>query len=538
MKRILDILGWLGTALVVAALAVYFLRPEQRQVWNGLALAGLACALTYIVSQWREVLRALSTRQARYGALSIASVAIVVGILAALNYVGARQNKRWDFTEAKQFSLSDQTRRVLGSLEQPVQVKVFSRTDEFGRFRDRLGEYEYSSPQVKVEYIDVDKDPPRARQYAIQQYGTIVVEYGERTERTTASGEQDITNAIVKAVEGKRKKAYFVQGHGEKDPVSADQRAGYNQIAESLGRDNFEVDRLVLAQRGAVPDDASVVVVAGPTSDFLAPEIASLERFLERGGAVMLMLDPPDGPEGPALPNLVAFARNWGIDVGDNVVVDVSGIGQLLGQGPATPLAANYPAHPIVDRFNVITAFPLARSVTAVVGGGPSNRIAQAFAETSEQSWAETDLKALGAGTSVAFDEGTGDQQGPVSIAAAVSAPIEKPPAAESADATPEGDAADEADTPRRDARLVVVGDSDFVANSGIRLTPGNPDLFLNAMNWLAQQENLIAIRPREADDRRVTITGDGQRLTYLFSLLVVPVGIFGAGVYTWWRRR
>lgn len=526
----------MGTALVVAALAVYFLRPEQRPVWNGLALAGLACALVYIVSQWREVLQAFSSRQARYGALSIASVAIVLGILAAINYVGSRQNKRWDLTEARQFSLSDQTRRVLGSLEQPVQVKVFGRSDDFGRFRDRLGEYEYSSPQVKVEYIDVDREPARARQYAVQQYGTIVVEYGDRNERTTASDEQDITNAIVKAVEGRRKKVYFAQGHGEKDPVSADQRSGYNQIAEALGRDNFEVDRLVIAQQGAVPDDASVVVVAGPTSDFLAPEIAALEGFLGRGGAVMLMVDPPDGPEGPDLPSLTAFARDWGIDIGNNVVVDVSGIGQLLGQGPATPLAANYPPHPIVERFNVITAFPLARSVKAITGGGPSNRIAQEFAETSEQSWAETDLKALGTGTSVAFDEGSGDMRGPVSIAAAVSAPIETPaPAAD--DATPE-DAARADETPRRDARVVVFGDSDFVANSGIRLTPGNPDLFLNAMNWLAQQENLIAIRPRDADDRRLTITGDRQRLTYLFSLLVVPVAIFAAGIYTWWRRR
>jgi ABC-type uncharacterized transport system involved in gliding motility auxiliary subunit len=533
VKRVLGLLGWLGTGLVLAAVLVRFFKPELQQVWNSLAMAGLVCVVLYLASQWREIGGSFSGRSARYGALSAVSVVIVLAILIGVNYIATRQNKRWDLTASGQFTLSDQTRRVLSGLKSPIQLQVFDRNEGFERFRDRLDAYTYVSPQVKVDYIDIDQNPAQARQEQVQTLGTVVVKYAGRTERITSDAEQDVTNAIIKVVEGKQKKVYFVLGHGEKDPTSSDERTGYNTIDTALGRDNFQVDKLILAQQGSVPEDASVLIIAGPTSDYLQPEVDMLRKYLDSGGKVLFMLDPPEGPNQPT-PNLAALVKDWGIDIGNNVVVDVSGVGQLLGAGPSMPVAANYPAHPITERFSTLTAFPLARSVT--VGNGANGRAAQSFVETGAQSWAETDLKALGSGAKVALDEQAGDKRGPISIAAAVSADAPQQPAAtpEPAGQKPDTGAQDK---PKVQSRVAVIGDSDFASN-GFLGVAGNRDLFLNTVNWLAQQENMISIRPREAEDRRVTLTAERQRLTFYVSVLGIPLLVIAAGVATWWKRR
>lgn len=527
LRRILNVLGWLGVALVVGALSIRMFRPDLASQQRWLAIAGLVCVLLYILSEWREIAAAFSRRQARYGTLSLASVIIVLGILVAINYVADRQNKRWDLTEAKQFSLSDQTRQVLQSLKAPVRILVFDRDDSFRRFRDRLGEYEYVSPQVKVEYIDVDKQPALAREYQVQSYGTVVVDHQKRIERTTSSDEQDITNAIVKAVQGQQKRVYFVQGHGEKDTGSSDERSGLNAIAAALTRDNFTVEKLVLAQQKEVPEDAAVVVIAGPTVDYLPVEIEMLKRYLARGGKVLFMIDPPERSDSPPLTNLIALAHDWGIDLGNDVVLDP--VGQALGMGADSPVAASFPSHPITERFRVLTAFPLTRSVTPV-SGGISGRYAQPVVETSPQSFAKKDLTALRQGGPVEMDEAKGDRPGPITIAAAVSVPVEQPPAAD-----PGKTGATAAARP--DTRVVVFGDSDYITN-GVLGIPGNRDLFLNAVNWLAQQENLIAIRPREAEDRRIALTPGQGRWALVQSLLAVPGLVLLAGFITWWRRR
>src|SRR5689334_11541724 len=201
VKRILGLLGWLGVALVFAAVAAkYSPRGDWAQYSNRLAIAGLVCTLLYILSQWREIAQAFGGRQARFGTLATASVIVVLAILVAINYLGARRNKRWDLTAAKQFSLSDQTRKVLTELKQPVHIRVFARSEDFERFRDRLDEYTYASKQVNVEYLDPEKKPALAQQYGITALGTVVFEYGKRTEKVTSDGEQELTNGLIKVV--------------------------------------------------------------------------------------------------------------------------------------------------------------------------------------------------------------------------------------------------------------------------------------------------------------------------------------------------
>lgn len=524
LKRILGLLGWLGVALVFAAVAMRFLKPELPQWHNGLAIAGLVCTLLYILSQWREVVRSFSGREARFGSLALASIVVVLAILIGINYLANRRNKRWDLTAAQQFTLSDQTKQILQGLERPVVIRVFDRSENFERFRDRLDEYRYVSDDVSVEYIDVERNPRAANQYQVQMTGTVVVEYDGRIERVTSDREQDITNAIVKAVQGRQHKIYFVQGHGEKSPAGTE-RPGYSTIASALTSDNFAHDTIVLAQQQEVPADASVLIVAGPTADFLAPEVDMLRAYLARGGKLLLLLDPPNKADAPDLTNLLALAREWGIDVGRNVVVDASGIGQILGTGPEVPIAAKYNPHPITDRFNLMTAYALARSVRSSAEGA-NNRFAQNLIETSQSSWAESNIKELMTSGKVSEDPAQGDISGPVSLAAAVSAPAEKPAAP-----------AEDGDQQKPEARLVVIGDSDFAANGWLGIS-GNRDLFLNTVNWLAQQENMIAIRAKDPEDRRITLTADQDRRIFWLTVLIIPGLILAAGVHAWWRRR
>jgi ABC-type uncharacterized transport system involved in gliding motility auxiliary subunit len=529
--RIANILGWAGVALVFGAVALRIGRPELAKWSQGLAMGGLVCIVIYVLSQWREVAGAFSRKQARYGTLSLVSVLTVLGLLLGVNYVASRQNKRWDLTSSKEFELSDQTKKILQGLKQPLKLVVFERDERMQPFRDRLGEYAYLSKQVHVEYIDPEKQPALAKQYEIQAFGTTAVEYEKRIERVTGATEQDLTNGIIKAVTGQQKKVYFVSGHGEHDTSSADERTGYNGAGAALQRDNYTLDKLTLAQVSDVPADAAVVVIAGPAYDYLPPEIDALRRYLNKGGKAFIMIDPPDRTDSPPLTNLIALVREWGIEVNNNLIVDQSSIGQLLGRGPGTPVAGGYPPHPITERFNVITAFPLARSITLVTGGA---RTAQPVVETSQQSWAESDVKALAERRAVGFDEAAGDKKGPVPVAAAIA--VDAPDQAPAPTPTP--GAPPPADAPRRETRVVVFGDSDFASNDGLGIAPGNPDLFVNTINWLAQQENLIAIRPKAPDDRRVTLTEDQQTMVWLFTIVMLPGLVIGAGVYSWWRRR
>ena len=526
MQRIFNVISWLGIALVVAAVGIRFGVPAQEKYATYLAWAGLACILVYIASQWREIGSFFGTRSGRYGTLAASSLLIVLGILVAVNYIGRKQNKRWDFTASGQFSLSDQSRNVVQKLDAPLKVTVFAQEPQFRTYRDRMQEYEYASTQVTTEYIDPDKKPSAAQQANVQQYGTIIFDFKGRSERTTANTEQDITNTIIKVVSGKSRKVYFTQGHGEHDPASAE-RDGYQAINQALLAENYGVEKLVLAQTSRIPDDASAVVVAGPKTDFFGPEVDVLKKYLaESSGKLLLMLDPPAKPDAPALANLSALAHDWGIDVTNTVVVDASGMGRLIGAGPEVPIAANYPSHPITSRFTVLTAYPLARALS-LVQGGVNGHSAIPVVESSAQSWAEADIKGLLGGGEVSLDEAKGDKAGPATIGAAVSASA--PGAAPPAPGQPEA--------PTPETRVVVFGDSDFASN-GVLGIQGNRDMFMNTIGWLSQQENLISIRPKEASDRRLTLTATQQNNITWLSLLIVPGIVFGTGILTWTRRR
>jgi ABC-type uncharacterized transport system involved in gliding motility auxiliary subunit len=451
----------------------------------------------------------------------------VLAILVAVNYLAARRNHRWDLTAAKQFSLSDQTRQILEKLDAPVKVLVFAKPEEFDAYRDRLSEYEYvAKGKLTTEYINPNRDPVRAQANQVQAFGTVVFGYKGRTERVVGNDEQQFTNSLVKVLTGEQKKVYFLEGHGERDTTSSDP-VGYQTIAQGLGSENFKTDTLALAQKAEVPADAAALVIAGPKTDLLQPEADAVRKYLDRGGKLFCMVEPPLKDQAP-LPNLFAVLKDWGFDVGENVVVDTNPVGQLLGTGELAPVAARYPPHPIVSKFRLITAYPTARSVKPLATP-PSGRSPQTFIETSAAAWGETDIKAILEEKPI---EATKDKDvmGPVPLGAALTATAPAPPA-------PPAGKAPAADAPKPETRIVVIGDSDFATNNYLGIA-GNRDMFLNTVNWLAQQENLISIRPKDPDDRRLTMSAAAQRNITWLSWLGIPAIVFGLGIVGWARRR
>lgn len=525
MKRILSVLSYLGMALVFGALAVRIFRPEWNQYAVYASWTGLALVLLYTLGQWREIAAYFRSRNARYGAIASVSVLVVLGILVAVNYVSAKQNKRWDLTANRQYSLSEQTVRLLRELDAPVKFVVFEQEVNMERFRARLNEYQYHSDQVAVEYIDPDRKPVPAREYEVDRYGTVVVEYMGRRERITSDSEQDLTSALVKVLNPAEKRVYFLAGHGEKDP-SDTERTGYSAIIDALRQDNYEWERLIIAQTNSIPENATVLIMAGPRTDLLEGEDTLIREYLSnRQGKLLVMLDPPEDFKKPStLPRLDALLTEWGINATSSVVVDVSGLTKVA----TIPVAAPpYPSHPITDRFELITMFPVTRAVIPATDA-PAERTAQPFVQTTARAWAETDLSTLDPPDNLAPEPERGDTAGPVSIAAAVAVAAKADAAAEPTEGEPQ-------QSP--ETRVAVIGDSDFVANAYLGIE-GNRDLFMNTVNWLAQQESLIAIRPKEAADRRLTMTANQVTAMAWMSIVIVPALVLGAGVYTWWRRR
>lgn len=529
---VFGIIGWLGTLLVFASVGIRFLRPEWAQYQQYAAWAGLAMVLVYVASEWREVLTLLQSRSGRYGSMSAIGLMAFLGILVAVNYLASRQNKRWDLTANQVYSLSDQTVKILKDLDAPVTFTVFDRELALDGYRKQMEAYTYQSSKVSAEYIDPEKNPLRARAAEITALGTVLIQYKDRTERVSSMQEQAVANALVKAITGETRKVYFTQGHGEKDHVSTE-RTGYSAIAQALSTDNYGVEKVVLAQTREVPADATVLVVAGPATDFLQPEIEAVERYLAKGGKLLALIDPPAGTSSTT-PLLDALLQSWGFALGMNIVVDASGIGQLLGTDASVPVVANYPPHPITENFQLMTAFPLARSVVAGDAATSGGRTPEVFAQTGAQSWAETDLAAITSGGGrVELNEDKGDRPGPISLAAAVSAPATEAPAPP----PPAEGAAPAENKPTPQSRVVVIGDSDFASN-GILGVQGNRDFFQNTVNWLAQQEGLIAIRPREPEDRRITMTAEAQNMVFWLSIFGIPGFIFALGLLNWRGRR
>ena len=529
MKRLLSY-SWIGAVgFGLLGLGLYLLKPEK-WIWITVAeVAALVCLVAFFVTYF-EVFKEVSQRRAtRFGANSTLMVLLFLAILGMINLLLNRHYLRADLTEAGEFSLASQTVQVLKTLrDREIQITGFFQGDsaQGQRFAELVQSYQYHAPKIRYTAVDPDRNPATARRYRIQFYGTVVVESEGQETRIRETTEEALTNAILKVTRKGKKTIYFLEGHGEHG-LDDFKQTGYSQAKEELENQHFVVKSLLLLKEGRVPEDAAVVVIGGPTKPFHPKEIEALKAYLDQGGQVVAMADPETGD---ILDDLL---EPWGIRLGDDLVIDT--LSRLFGGDYAIPVVNEYPYHEITRDFRVATFFPGTRSV----GFDTSREDRLKFrplAKTSPTAWAERDWRRQ----PVRFDQGR-DRKGPVTVAGIVVR--KKPRDAKEETQTPGGKKAGKPDSPsgtgkKRQGRLVVFGDSDFAANGYFRFS-GNGDLFLNAVSWLAEEMDLVAIRPKEAKSTPLFLTATQGRLLFWVSVVLVPVTVVGAGIGVWrWRKR
>jgi ABC-type uncharacterized transport system involved in gliding motility auxiliary subunit len=453
-----------------------------------------------------------SGRYIKYTANSLVAILAVLAILATVNYITSNHKLRYDTTEAGRFSLSDQTSKVLKNLDREVKAYAFFQGVD-RRMDDLFVNYTYYTDNFTYEFVDPDKKPELAKAFNIDRYNTVVITCGDREEKVEENTEQGVTNIILKVSRDEQKVIYFLEGHGERDLSSVD-REGYSSAKEAMENENYVVGHLSLARVDSFPDDCSALVIASPQARLFDRELELIEGYLQQGGSVLMLLDPPpfEGFKG--------FLNSWGVEVGDNLVIDASGVGRMFGAGPTIPLVTNYEAHPITKGFRVMTFFPYARSVVKS-DNAPSDVTVKNLCSTSKNSWADKEIE----GEKFKFDEGD-DTRGPISIATVSTRGI-------TASSLIDGEEVEE----EKKARLVVFGDADFVSNSYFSAS-GNADLFLNSINWLLEEEDLISIRPREHEDRRLTLTAGQTRRVFYLAVIFMPLAVICIGMIVWRRNR
>jgi ABC-type uncharacterized transport system involved in gliding motility auxiliary subunit len=470
----------------------------------------------------------VKSRQTKYAGYAGVYIIVILAVLGAVNFLANRYDKAYDSTHNKQFSLSDQTMKIARGLNSDVHIFYFGDTNSFLGAHDLLDRYSSLSPKIHVDYVDPVRKPQQARAEGYRSDSPVIVEAGVKKEPAKSLTEEEITGALIRSLKTGERDICFLNAANE-HTIDQSDGAGYSLLKQVLERDNYKVREESLkgaapeagkqinvgqaAAPGAVevPKSCTVLVVGGPQLAYPPAVANALKAFVENGGHALFMLDETlrIGRTEPAAdnPELEKTLADWGVTVNKDLVLDLSGVGQILGLGPEVPMIVRYESHPIVQPLTrVPTAFPISRSLEVKSGGKGS--VTKLF-DTTEDSLAVTEI---GPGGQVDPKKG---KKGPLTLAAAGTY------------------------TGTTQGRFVVIGSSTWATNNltGSRQL-GNGDLFSNMVNWLASDEDLISIRPKETEDRPLNVSTQKLNAIFWMSIVIFPLGVVGFGLAAWWKRR
>jgi ABC-type uncharacterized transport system involved in gliding motility auxiliary subunit len=458
-----------------------------------------------MASQW------IKARQTKYAAYAATYILIVIAAVVVANILADRYNKSYDSTANKRYSLSDQTAKIVKGLKQDAVITYFNRSTRFRDGKDILDQYANLSPKLQVKYVDPDKDPELAREYGIRSLGTAVVQIGPKREEAKSMTEEGITGAFIRNLKSNARTVCFIAGSGEHQ-LDDSNREGMSKFKEVLAKDSYDTKSVDLLSKAEVPSDCTTLVIAGPTKTYEQPEVDAIKKYVESGGRALFMLDPPlklgheDIADNDALADLL---QSWGVTLNKDLILDLNPLGQIAGLGPQVALVTSYASQPIVDQLRgTATGFPLARSLE--IKNTDKTSVQKLF-DSSSTSLATSNLSS----PSINVNDPK-NKKGPLTIGAAGSYNTGKE---------------------NSQGRFVVVGSSTWAANRFIDFN-GNDDLASNAVNWLASDEDLISIRPKPPEDRRITMTGRQLSWVRATSQFALPLVVVIVGIGVWWKRR
>jgi len=513
-------LGLLSIFLITAGGITYSITGEMGNLPLALIWIGLLLLLLFFYIYFQEIREFITKRSTKYAFNTAIMSMVFLAIIGLIAGMSVKYKVRVDLTQDSRYTLSAHTVKILKSLKEDVEAVAFYRSDERTRqaMSDLLNEYSYHSSKFSFRFVDPDRDPIETAKYDVTSYRTTVLKYGTKREIIGTESENKLTNSLLKLISKDIKVFYFVSGHGEKR-IDSKEENGYSYVKEAIERENHQVKDLLLINADKVPDDAAVLVVSGPKKEPLPDEMKKLTAYINRGGKVLFMLDPG------TVPQLVSYLKDYGFKIGDDIIIDK--LSQVFGANYLTPVVTDYDKdHSITKEFNAATFFPLARSVE--IDNDPAKGRYQ-LVKTGEASWAETNKKALEEGKAE-YNEGK-DKKGPVSITAVT--PIEVGASEHSG----HGEQNKDIETQKNYAKIIVIGDSDFVNNTNINLA-GNKDFFLNTVNWLAEEADMISIRKKEPDVTPVILTASQARLIFWLPVIILPSFVLVTGIGMLTRRR
>ena len=524
--------GFLTLIFCFVSTASLFLKA-----WLAFAIFLILCLISLAIFarlHFKEFVHFFVSRQLRYGTNVALSILGVIGIAVFVNVIVTRQfNKRVDLTELRHHSLSEQTKQILKKLDKKVDITAFfsDETTQLAVYaKERLELYQRESNFITVSFKNPNIDPALFQKYNLRFDKTVVFESKDRIEKVTIVEEQKFTSALLKIIQNKTKKVYFLSGHGEHG-VDDSTNISYRQVRAELEKQNYAVLSHSLLKEPRIPGDCDVLVIAGPTKPLMPQEIKIIEQYLAKSGKLLLLLDPSLNSAEDVNRGLVQLMRKWGVKVGNDLVFDRVHFYLLFeGLGGPNVLNLRFEPHDITRHyFQEQIPFIFCRSVTPLENI-PNNLTVKSIVKTKSPkgiSWAETEREAKGTFSSNGYTAGV-DMPGPVSIAIAVDQKIDG------------NTKKKEASTP---TRIVVFGDSDFATDT--YFATDNPDipayapLFPSIINWLTLDEDLIAIAPPDPSGQILRKMNNHQkRLVQIASIFLIPLIVFIAGIVVWWRRR
>ena len=504
IKQLLPILGILGVGLGLGGLVLSQTDANRPSTILLLEGAALLCLTVYFVGNWTRLKTFSSSRSTRLGLNSFLAILLMTGILTIINFLVVRHGGRWDLSETQHFSLAPQTLQVLGQLKKNIRIMVFSheRSPGFRTYRDLLEGYAYVSPRISVTYIDPEKEPGKAREYEISKIDTAVFESGEQIVHVPKPSESNLTSALIRVTQEKSKRLVFLEGHGERQ-ITDQERGGLSLARKNLESQGYQVARGSLRKDSTLLNDTSVLIIPGPRESVEQEELQRITRFVAEGGRLLLLLDPQISS------GLEEWISQWGLTLGPGIVVDPE---DRVAQGsPTALLVRRFTDHKITKEFTAPILLPVLQAVSFNQTPG-TNLNFTPLLQSSEQSWAETDFDQ----TTPEFEKDS-DKKGPFTLAGAL------------------GRKSIPSDSTVQPS-LVIIGNSAFASNTYLQF-PGNTDFLFNAIAWLADEETLISVSPKESSFPPFIPNPTQGQMLFAVQVFSVPFLILFLGI-TVWRRR